>query len=252
MANFRVIIPARYDSRRLPGKVLRDIAGKPMLQRVVECARASGAAAVTVATDDRRILRAAQKFGGEVILTGECACGTDRVAAAAAQLGLDDAEIIVNVQADEPEMPAALIKQVAQLATREDVDIATAAAPLESHAQWTDAAAVKVIIDARGLAIYFSRAPLPHSDRKSGDKNSAADDLIAHRHIGIYAYRYGYLKKFAARPQCDLERAEKLEQLRALHYGDKIACANAVAIPPPGVDTAVDLQHARARYELKP
>lgn len=245
MEPFHIIIPARYASRRLPGKPLADIGGKHMIQRVVECAAGSAARSVTVATDDERIVRAVKGFGGAVVLTAAAhSSGTDRVAEAARQLGLDARALIVNLQGDEPDMPAALIEQVAALlAQTPNAALATACAPLDDAAQLADPSVVKVVTDRHGGALYFSRAAIPWA----GD-TAAAATVGVRRHLGIYAYRHDYLQSFTARPACDLERRERLEQLRALWHGDTIACAEAVAVPAPGIDTAADLERARKRW----
>ncbi len=242
MSPFHIIIPARYASSRLPGKPLAEIGGKTMIQRVVECADRSAADSVTVATDDARIERAVKAFGGAVVMTSpHHPSGTDRIAEAADKLAFSDHEIIVNVQGDEPEMPAALIDQVAALLTcRENAVMATASAPLDDPAQLNDPSVVKIVTDRDGYALYFSRAAIPRLRDETAD---AAD--VARRHLGIYAYRCGYLKQFAQRPVCDLEKHEQLEQLRALWYGEKIACAEAIETPAPGIDTPEDLQRIR-------
>ncbi|MGR3913752.1 MAG: 3-deoxy-manno-octulosonate cytidylyltransferase [Gammaproteobacteria bacterium] len=232
---FHVIIPARYASSRLPGKALLDIGGKPMIGRVVECARRSAAASVTVATDDRRIARIAGEFGAQAVMTSRAhRCGAERVCEAAAALGLADDEIIVNVQGDEPDMPAALIDQVAQLlAQKPRASMATASAPLDA-AQLQQPSVVKVAADRDGYALFFSRAAI------------AAES--ARRHLGIYAYRRAYLRRFAALGECELERGEQLEQLRALWNGDTIACADALAAPSAGVDTRAGLERVRRDF----
>ncbi|MDD9858415.1 MAG: 3-deoxy-manno-octulosonate cytidylyltransferase [Gammaproteobacteria bacterium] len=242
VAAFHIIIPARYGARRLPGKPLLDLGGKPMIQRVVECARRSAAASVTVATDEARIARAVTDFGGTAVMTAaHHLCGTDRIAEAAAHLGFEEHEIIVNLQGDEPLMPPALIDQVARhLAHRLHAAMATASAPLDPG-QLTDPSVVKVVTDRDGYALYFSRAAIawmrdaPHHDATA----------VARRHIGIYAYRCGYLQRFSARPACALEQHEQLEQLRGLWYGDRIACAEAVEIPAAGIDTPGDVARIR-------
>ena len=242
MSPFHIIIPARYASSRLPGKPLAEIGGKTMIQRVVECADRSAADSVTVATDDARIERAVKAFGGAVVMTStHHPSGTDRIAEAADKLAFSDHEIIVNVQGDEPEMPAALIDQVATLlACRESAVMATASAPLDDPAQLNDPSVVKIVTDRDGYALYFSRAAIPRLRDETADAAG-----VARRHLGIYAYRCGYLKQFAQRPVCDLEKHEQLEQLRALWYGEKIACAEAIETPAPGIDTPKDLQRIR-------
>ena len=250
MADFHVIIPARYASRRLPGKPLLDIGGKPMLQHVLERCGQSAAKSVIVATDDARIADAVTGFGGEVVMTSpRHRCGSDRIAEAATALDLKDDAMIVNVQGDEPDMPAALIDQVAQaLADDADAAMATACAPLDEVSQLTDSSVVKVVTDNSGHAIYFSRAAIPWVAGARGENSS---DLAPHalqhlrRHLGIYAYSAGYIRLFASRQSCALENLEKLEQLRALWHGDKICCVDAVAAPSSGIDTEADLERAR-------
>lgn len=246
---FHILIPARYAATRLPGKPLIDLGGRPMIQRVLECAQRSAAASVTVATDDARIADAAAAAGGRAVMTGAHASGSDRIDEAAAKLQLDADAIIVNLQGDEPRMPAALINQVAaRLAADPQAAMATAAAPLDSPAQLRDPSVVKVVTDAAGYALYFSRAAIPWA-RDSDDSAAAAEDdsTVAHarRHIGIYAYRRAYLRRFATYGACELERRERLEQLRALWHGDRIACAQAAQAPPPGVDTMADVTRLR-------
>ena len=239
-----VIIPARYAAIRLPGKPLLEIAGKPLIQRVYECAQRSGAESVTIATDDERIKAAATAFGAEVCLTdSKHPSGTDRLAEAVKKLGLDKDDIVVNLQGDEPMMPAGLITQVAEsLAQHEPAVMATACCPIESMAELTDPHVVKVVIDHNGYALFFSRAAVPwqQSDGQQPDQ--------AYRHIGLYAYRAGFLDRYAAWPPCKLEQAERLEQLRVLWYGEKIAVCRARELPGHGIDTEADLARARAHF----
>ena len=245
MPPFHVIIPARYGASRLPGKPLADIGGQPMIQRVVECARRSAAASVSVATDDARIECAVRAFGGAVVMTaGDHPSGTDRIAEAVGKLGFSDAEIIVNLQGDEPEMPPALIDQVAELLARRPLAaMATASAPIDHPEQLDDPSVVKVAVDSAGYARCFSRSAIS----RSRDDPAGA----ARRHLGIYAYRCGYLKQFAQRPVCEPEKRERLEQLRALWHGDKIACAEAVEVPAPGIDTPADLERVRGEVNQR-
>lgn len=242
MRPFHVIIPARYEATRLPGKPLLDIGGKPMIQRVVECASRSAASSVTVATDDVRIEQAVKEFGGAVVMTLSAhPSGSDRIAEAIDHLRLKDHEIIVNVQGDEPDMPAALIDQVAELLAQQQLALmATAATALDDPAQLNDPAVVKVVTDRHGYALYFSRAAIPWHDQ------AAPAPHAVRRHIGIYAYSGGYLRRFCERDVCALEEHEKLEQLRVLWHGEKIACADAVEIPGAGIDTPADLERARS------
>lgn len=238
--SFLVIIPARYDASRLPGKPLLDIHGKPMLQHTFEKARASGASAVYVATDDPRIERAAAGFGAEVIITSPAhRSGTDRIQEAVAMLGLPDEQIIVNVQADEPLLPPAVIDQVANnLAAHQDAGIATLCEPITSQAEIGDPSAVKVVLNKDGYALYFSRATIPWQASVSAGN--------CYRHIGIYAYRVATLNAFVSWPVAELEVAEKLEQLRALHNGVPIHVAVSSQSIPAGVDTEKDLEAVRA------
>jgi len=259
-APFHILIPARYAATRLPGKPLLDLDGRPMIARVVECARRSAAASVTVATDDARIARAVAAVDGDAVLTGEHESGSDRIDEAAELLGLAPDAVIVNLQGDEPRMPAALINQVAaRLAGDARAAMATASAPLDSPAQLADPSVVKVVVDAAGYALYFSRAGIPWgadgadsavddgADSAAVDAGAGVADatVTARRHIGLYAYRRAYLRQFAQYGACELERRERLEQLRALWHGDVIACVQAVAVPPPGVDTAEDVARMR-------
>lgn len=250
MNPFHIIIPARYQSGRLPGKPLMDIGGKPMIQHVVERASQSNASWVIVATDDARIEETVKGFGGEVVMTStEHQSGGDRIAEAARILGLDDDCQIVNVQGDEPDMPVALINQVAQLLNEKpDAVMATASAPLENQEQLMDPSIVKVVTDKDDYALYFSRATIPWV--RSESSSDMADDAvdIVRRHLGIYSYRSQYIQQFAARNPSILEQWEKLEQLRVLWHGERIACTDAIEIPSPGVDNSQDLENARRRF----
>lgn len=241
MTDFVVVIPARYESSRLPGKPLADIGGRPMIAWVHGRARRSGAVEVYVATDDGRIADACRAFGAKVEMTAPGhASGTDRIAELAERLAWPDDRIVVNVQGDEPLLPPALIGQVAGLlAATPDADLATLVTPFQSRAEFDDVHTAKVVIDAAGFAMYFSRAPIPCSA-------DGAPAATARRHIGIYAYRTGKLKALAAAPPCALERAERLEQLRALYLGYRIAVADAVSAAAHGVDTPDDLEAIRA------
>jgi 3-deoxy-manno-octulosonate cytidylyltransferase (CMP-KDO synthetase) len=232
--SFHVIIPARYRSTRFPGKPLADIAGKPMVVRVCERAAQSGAAAVHVATDDDRIGDAVQKHGFKVVPTrGDHPSGTDRLAEAAAQLRLGDAEIVVNVQGDEPLIDPKLIARVARLLPERPLaSMATACHAISDAAAAASPDVVKVVLDAEDYALYFSRAQIPYP-REPGAK--------ALRHAGIYAYTVGFLKRYAALAPAPPERAEALEQLRALWYGYRIAVVVSEEEIPPGVDRPQDL-----------
>jgi len=246
---FRVVIPARYASVRLPGKALLPIAGKPMVQWVYERARATGAAEVLIATDDVRIAQVARAFGAEAVMTAAThASGTDRIAEVATARRWAGSEIVVNLQGDEPLMPAALVRQVAELlAAAPHADIATLAAPIGSVAELLDTNVVKVVSDPSGRALYFSRAPIPWNRAgAAGALASQTDASGARRHIGIYAYRVEALVRLAALPPGALEMRERLEQLRALESGLTIQVADACAAPGPDVNTAADLARAAA------
>jgi 3-deoxy-manno-octulosonate cytidylyltransferase (CMP-KDO synthetase) len=242
---FRVVIPARYASTRLPGKALIDLAGKPMIQWVHERARASRAAEVLIATDDTRIADAARAFGTPVEMTSPAhQSGTDRIAEVARAKRWQDSDVVVNVQGDEPLMPHALIDQVAGLLLQNtDAGMATLAAPLERIEDLLDPNIVKVVADGQGRALYFSRAPIPWN------RDTRQSFAGARRHIGIYAYRVSALLTLAALTPTPLEQMEKLEQLRALENGIGIRVANAVEKPGADVNTPEDL--ARAAAELR-
>ncbi len=236
---FIAVIPARFGSSRLPGKPLADIGGRPMIAWVYEQALQSGARDVLVATDDERIVAACQDFNAPVELTAaQHESGTDRIAEVAERLGWPDDQIVVNVQGDEPLLPPGLISQVAELLSQDpDAAIATLATPVRSRDEWQDPNLARVIVDRNGRALYFSRAPIPWP--RDGGTPPAL------RHIGLYAYRVGALKQIAATPPCELERLERLEQLRALWIGLKIIVAEACEVPPRGVDTEADLRAVR-------
>lgn len=246
---FRVVIPARYASTRLPGKPLRRLGGKIMLQHVYERAMESGAATVVIATDDERIRQAAESFGADVIMTAAAhPSGTDRLAEVVAHGDYASSEIIVNLQGDEPLMPAAIIRQVgSNLAEREEASISTVCARITSPAELFDPNIVKVVFDQAGYALYFSRAPVPWH-RDAFDKNGAGVSAVGDhwRHIGMYAYRAGFLRDYMQWAPCRLEQVEALEQLRALWYGRRIHVAEAVAETVAGVDTEEDLARVDA------
>jgi 3-deoxy-manno-octulosonate cytidylyltransferase (CMP-KDO synthetase) len=246
---FRVVIPARHDSVRLAGKVLRLIAGKPMVQWVYERACAAGAREVLIATDDERVAGAARAFGAEAVLTARThPSGTDRIGEVARTRGWGPAEIVVNVQADEPLTPPPLIVQVAQLLEAQpDADIGTLSTAVVSVAELMDPNAVKVVTDAAGRALYFSRAPIPwNRDGAAGGLATQRDCGGARRHIGIYAYRVSALLQLAELPAGALEARERLEQLRALEHGLRIFVASAREVPGPDVNTRADLERVTA------
>lgn len=240
MTEFAVVIPARYASERLPGKPLRDIAGKPMLQHVHEKALGSGAVEVVIATDDKRILNAAVSFQADCCMTSADHCsGTDRLAEVASLRQWPDERIIVNLQGDEPLMPPELIGQCAALLDDQAADIATLASSLQTSADFENPNIVKVVTDDRGFALYFSRAGIPFP--RSAERSELAWRTALHHH-GIYAYRCSVLKSLVAAPQSGLELCEQLEQLRALSVGMKIRVGVPATRPGPGVDTEDDLR----------
>jgi 3-deoxy-manno-octulosonate cytidylyltransferase (CMP-KDO synthetase) len=245
---FTVIIPARMRSTRLPGKMLADISGKPLVAWVAERARASGAAQVVVATDHPSIADAVAALGWKVCSTSpEHPTGTDRLAEAVDRLGLADDEIVVNVQGDEPLVDPVLIRKVAaELSLRPNAAIATAAHPIEDAATFFDPNVVKVVLDADGYAQYFSRAPIPYArDAFAASREKLPADFPAARHIGLYAYRVRFLREYASLSQTPAERFEALEQLRALGHGYRIAVASWSGPMQPGVDTPADLDRVR-------
>ncbi|MHB8496175.1 MAG: 3-deoxy-manno-octulosonate cytidylyltransferase [Casimicrobiaceae bacterium] len=247
--SFTVLIPARYASTRLPGKPLADIGGKPMIVRVAERARQSGAGRVVVATDDARIADAVRAHGIEAVMTrADHPTGTDRLAEAAASLGLTVDEIVVNVQGDEPLLDPELMRRIAELlAANPDASIATACHPIDDVRDAFNPNVVKVALDARGHALYFSRATIPWArDAFAADRGNLPAGLPLYRHYGLYAYRVGYLQAFPVLASAAIERFEALEQLRALWHGHRIVVEIARGAPAPGVDTAEDLARVRA------
>lgn len=245
---FHAVIPARFGSTRLPGKPLLDIAGKPMVIRVYERALQSAAASVVIATDDERIAEAAAKAGAPWVMTSaDHPSGTDRLQEVAAKMGWADDEIIVNVQGDEPLIPSEVINQVAaNLAAHPQAAMATLAEPLHEVTQFTNPNIVKLVRDHQNMALYFSRAPIPWARDAFSQGVSAlpVPDMYL-RHLGIYAYRAGFLHRYVGWSPAPLEQLEALEQLRALYYGARIHVDLAAANLPPGVDTAEDLERVR-------
>ena len=246
---FRVVIPARHASTRLPGKPLLPLAGEPMILHVHRLALRAGAAEVIVATDDERIRAACRAAGAEVEMTSaHHASGTDRIAEVAARRGWADGDIVVNLQGDEPMLPPALVAQSANLlAATPAASIATLATPIAGESEYLDPNVVKVVARPDGIALYFSRAPVPWDRDGFAVTPPAADrHRGARRHLGIYAYRTAALRRLASAPPADLERRERLEQLRALAMGLAIVVADAVELPGPGVDTPEDLARVDA------
>jgi 3-deoxy-manno-octulosonate cytidylyltransferase (CMP-KDO synthetase) len=245
---FKVIIPARHASTRLPGKPLLDIAGKPMIQHVFERAQASSAEEVVVATDDERIRTVAESGGAHVCMTAvDHPSGTDRLAEAVTLLGYGDEEIVVNVQGDEPLIPVGLIEQVAvDLAAHRSASVATLCERIRSAAEIFDPHVVKVVRSKEGDALYFSRAAIPWDrDAFTVSQENGSTYADHYRHIGIYAYRVGFLKRYVQWSPSPLEQMESLEQLRVLWYGEKIHVVEAQEPPAVGVDTLQDLEHVR-------
>ena len=247
--SFVVIIPARYASTRLPGKPLVDINGKPMVVHVLERARESGAERIIVATDHPDVARAVEAAGGEVCMTrSDHQSGTERLAEVIEACGFSDDTVIVNVQGDEPMIPPVIVRQVAENLAASEAGMATLAVPVHSAEEAFNPNAVKVVTDANGYALYFSRATIPWDrDRFAQSRETIGDSFL--RHIGIYGYRAGFIRRYVTWQPSQLEQIEMLEQLRVLWYGEKIHVAVAKAVPGTGVDTAEDLE--RVRFEMR-
>ena len=249
--SFTVLIPARLASTRLPNKPLADIAGVPMVVRVAQRALQSNASAVVVATDSQQVMDACASFGVAAVHTrADHVSGSDRLAEACALLDLDDAECVVNVQGDEPLIEPALIDAVAGLLQqRSDCAMSTAAHAIDTLEDLRNPNIVKVVLDARHTALYFSRSPIPaardYADQAWWKVGSLQPPL---RHVGIYGYRVGFLRQFPALPQAPLEQLESLEQLRALWHGHRIAVHISTQTPGPGIDTLEDLERVRAMF----
>ncbi|CAM3489565.1 3-deoxy-manno-octulosonate cytidylyltransferase [Rouxiella silvae] len=249
--SFIAIIPARYASSRLPGKPLADINGKPMIVHVMERARESGAKRVIVATDHPDVKTAVEAAGGEVCMTRpDHQSGTERLAEVIELCGFADDEIIVNLQGDEPLIPPVIVRQVAENLAQCGAGMATLAVPIEDAEEAFNPNAVKVVMDAQGFALYFSRATIPWDrERFARSKETVGETFL--RHIGIYAYRAGFVRRYVTWEPSALEKIELLEQLRVLWYGEKIHVAVAKAIPSVGVDTPEDLERVRAFFASK-
>ena len=251
--SYRVVIPARYSSTRLPGKPLADICGKPMIVRVVEAALCACPLGVWVATDDPRVADTVRAYGYESVLTrADHPSGTDRIAEVADFFDWADDEIVVNVQGDEPLIDPGLIRSVAAaLANDAGAAMATAAHRLEEVGDFFNPNVVKVVCDASGRALYFSRAPIPWDrDGFANTRSMLADTLGARRHIGLYAYRVDFLRRYGQLEEAPLERSESLEQLRALWHGFPIQVVEADRVPAAGVDTAEDLERVRQIFDV--
>jgi 3-deoxy-manno-octulosonate cytidylyltransferase (CMP-KDO synthetase) len=239
-----IVIPARYQSTRLPGKALVDIGGKPMIQHVYERSQSAGIGEVIIATDDQRIVAAAEKFGAKVCLTSaKHQSGTERISEVIEKFKFADDDIIVCVQGDEPLIPSGIIKQVADnLASEKIASVATLCEPIDDMKDIFNLQINKVIMDNQGYAIYFSHTPIPwYRDGFTEHEKKLPQDFQYYRHIGIYAYRAGFVKRYVSWEPSPIEQIEKLEQLRILWYGEKIHVAIAVENPGPGVDTPEDL-----------
>jgi 3-deoxy-manno-octulosonate cytidylyltransferase (CMP-KDO synthetase) len=249
---FTVLIPARLASTRLPRKVLADLGGVPMVVRVARRAALSGAARVVVAADDAEIIAACERHGVASVLTSpHHPSGSDRLAEACETLGIGSGEIVVNVQGDEPQIEAGLIDACADLLVeRTDCVMSTAAHPIERRADFDNPNIVKVVLDAAGRALYFSRAPIPwpRDGDRDGTNGERRLDGSALRHVGLYAYRVGFLRRFPLLAASPLEQIERLEQLRVLWHGERIAVHVSDATPAIGIDTPEDLARAQALF----
>lgn len=242
--DYKIVIPARFGSSRLPGKPMLNIAGKPMVQHVYERAQETGIADIVVATDDQRIFDAVKGFGGEVVLTSsEHETGTDRIAEVAIKQGWADDDVIVNLQGDEPLIPSDLIDLTAKgLIDHPDAGMSSLCTPIDSSEDLFDANIVKVVMDRVGYAMYFSRAPIPWDRDVFVKGQNLPQAMSPYRHIGMYGYRVSFLKAYAKMEQCQVEKTESLEQLRALWYGHRIHMSVIDAAPGHGVDTEADLK----------
>ena len=248
--HFRVVIPARYASSRLPGKPLADIGGKPMVLRVLERALQAGAESVVIATDDVRVQQAVEAAGYQALMTSpEHQSGTERLVEVAETLGWSDDTLVVNVQGDEPLIDPALIREAArQLVLHDDAVMATLAHPIHDHADFVNPNVVKVVADEAGYALYFSRAPVPWPRDAFAVHQAMPHELGALRHIGLYAYRAGFLRTYASLTRSPHERYEMLEQLRVLWHGHRISLGITPTAPAPGVDTPEDLERVRSLF----
>jgi 3-deoxy-manno-octulosonate cytidylyltransferase (CMP-KDO synthetase) len=264
---FRVVIPARYASSRLPGKPLANIGGRPMVLRVLDRALQAGAASVVVATDDVRVQQAVEAAGHQALMTSpDHQSGTERLVEVAETLGWPDDTLVVNLQGDEPLIDPELIREAArQLVLHDDAVMATLAHPIHDHADFINPNVVKVVTDEHGYALYFSRAPIPWprdafasydptgASARSGSESFRAQAAMPHelgalRHIGLYAYRAGFLRTYAGLASSPLERHEMLEQLRVLGHGYRISLGISPTAPAPGVDTPEDLERVRRLF----
>ena len=244
---YHIVIPARYASERLPGKVLLDLAGQPLLQHVWQRANLSAAESVVIATDDERIFKAAEVFGAKVVMTrSDHQSGSDRIYECATLLGWPDDHLVVNLQGDEPLMPAACLDQVAALLNeRNDCEVASLYWPITRADEVHNPNAVKVVTDHEGCAMYFSRSPIPFARDHADTSEAIIAGIEWKRHLGLYAYRLAALRRFTQCAPTPLELAERLEQLRVMEQGGRIAMAQAGEFIPAGIDTADDLHRVR-------
>jgi len=248
--DYHIVIPARMASQRLPGKPLLDIGGEPLLKRVFDRARQSRADRIVIATDDQRIYDAARGFGADVVMTSAGhQSGSDRIAECAGLLGWADDDLVVNLQGDEPQMPPACLDQVARLLIDDTgAEVASLFYPVQNYEEVANPNAVKVVLDSRGRALYFSRSMIPYPRSARGALDESEDFTRWKRHIGLYAYRVAALKLFTSLAPSPLELTEKLEQLRFLEAGCNIRMAQACEPIPAGVDTPDDLARVRAQF----
>lgn len=250
---YHIVIPARFASERLPGKVLLDLAGQPLLQHVWQRANESSAQSVVIATDDERIAEAVVSFGAQVVMTrSDHQSGSDRIAECAELLGWPDDHVLVNLQGDEPLMPAACLDQVAALLDeRRDCEVASLYWPITEAAEVQNPNAVKVVTDLEGRALYFSRSPIPFARAHANIEAAMASGIEWKRHLGLYAYRLDALRRYTSSTPGPLEKAERLEQLRMMERGGQIAMTMACEFIPAGIDTADDLDRVRHLIESK-
>ena len=250
---YHIVIPARFASERLPGKVLLDLAGQPVLQRVWQRACDSAAESVVIATDDERIVDAASAFGAQVVMTSaDHQSGSDRIAECAVKLGWPDDHLVVNLQGDEPLMPSSCLDQVAALLDqRPDCEVASLYWPISEAEEVQNPNAVKVVTDLKDRALYFSRSPVPYARSYTSISEAIAGGVVWKRHLGLYAYRLAALRRYTACPPTALEISERLEQLRIMEQGGRIAMAEACEFIPAGVDTLEDLERARKIIKLQ-
>ncbi len=247
---FSVIIPARYKSTRLPGKMLLDIAGKPMVQHTYERAVESGAENVVIATDDNRIAEVAEGFGAKVVMTAEThASGTERLSEAVQALEYEDDDIVVCLQGDEPLIKSKIIRELAEgLAEHDNVKIASVCEPIHDVDELFDPHVVKVVLNRRHYAMYFSRAPIPWELKSFENKNDITLADHHYRHLGIYGYRVSFLEDYMGWVACPLEKLESLEQLRTLWHGGRVFMHVSDTKTPPGIDTEKDLDRVRKMF----